>query len=461
MTAPATKVVSNSSPQIDPSLLLRGTKKKTAGSGDTPFSALLEKIRSALTGAGDAKPLSAAVGASSQTQQDKLGLPTGTREASLVVRDLPVTADATRRRIGARETPTADRGANRGVPGLGSSARVADARDADASLKIKETRFNEARFNEARFNEARADEAKVTEANKSAIEGRRTRRSAADDREGSMVSSDAASSVAAAMAASMNAGGKTQQARLSSMVGAGGAESEGEGARTVDGRRKDKRKERFEIEVHDLRRNEGVGALKGATEAFGADKNAQVSPSSQSGADIVVALRGDHAETGDRSFEAAARGQTTTSFSDALARELREVYNADIVQRAAVTLKDGGEGLIRLSLKPESLGAVKIKLELADNKIAGRILVETDEALQAFSKELRSLEQAFLDGGFDGASLELALSSGDSGHGSNNGRGEDSGRPFFSDRLLVSEYDTAVPRADNSGRTDAVIDMLV
>lgn len=108
-------------------------------------------------------------------------------------------------------------------------------------------------------------------------------------------------------------------------------------------------------------------------------------------------------------------------------------------------------------MRPESLGAVKIKLELTDNKVAGRILVESDEALKAFAKELRSLEQAFLDGGFDGASLELALSSGDSGAGSGGREGADAPRPFFSERLIATEYDSAVPAAVAS---DSVIDML-
>jgi flagellar hook-length control protein FliK len=269
----------------------------------------------------------------------------------------------------------------------------------------------------------------------------------------------------AAVAMAEAGGAKAKQVLASSANAAAntaaGADNGSEGARSVDGKRKDKRKERLDIEVFDLRRQDGSSALKGAAaEAFGAEKGLQSAQGAENGTDIVVTLRGEHAGTGDRAFEAASRGQSPTSFSDALARELREVYNADIVQRASVTLKDGGDGLIRLSLKPESLGAVKIKLELADNKIAGRILVETDEALKAFGKELRSLEQAFVDGGFDGASLELALSSGDSGQGTGNRGNEDYVRPFFSERAVVSEYDAAVPSADYGDRSDAVIDML-
>jgi hypothetical protein len=60
-------------------------------------------------------------------------------------------------------------------------------------------------------------------------------------------------------------------------------------------------------------------------------------------------------------------------------------------------------------LKPESLGNVKIRLEMAENKITGHITVESEEALRAFEKEITSLEKAFVESGFEGASLEMSL----------------------------------------------------
>jgi flagellar hook-length control protein FliK len=126
-----------------------------------------------------------------------------------------------------------------------------------------------------------------------------------------------------------------------------------------------------------------------------------------------------------------------------LARELNQTLNGDIVRHASIMLRDGGAGTIRLSLKPESLGTVKIRLEMAENKIAGQIIVESDEALRAFEREIRSLEQSFRDSGFEGASLEMALA----GDGGQNGaagqwKGEEA-RPFFSPRLAASRYDAA------------------
>ncbi|MFA6505408.1 MAG: flagellar hook-length control protein FliK [Treponemataceae bacterium] len=231
----------------------------------------------------------------------------------------------------------------------------------------------------------------------------------------------------------------------------------------LEGKKKDKRKDRLEIEVIDQRKGEasgGVlnGTVKGSSEAGTGDS------SSKASSDLVLSLREGSGGTADGN-EGSTSG-SKTNFADALSRELRASYNGEIVKHASVVLKDGGEGLIRLALRPEALGSVKIKLELTDNKIAGRILVETEEALKAFSKELRSLEQAFLDGGFDGASIELALSSGDTGAGSGRKEETNAPRPFFSDRLIASEYDSSVPSAESAsrrsfgGREDAVIDML-
>jgi len=103
------------------------------------------------------------------------------------------------------------------------------------------------------------------------------------------------------------------------------------------------------------------------------------------------------------------------AFTDMLARELHQNFNNDIVRHASIILRDANEGLIRLNLKPESLGNVKISLELAENKITGLIVVESEEALRAFEREISSLEKAFRDSGFAGADLEMSLAADGSG----------------------------------------------
>ncbi|MDR2135892.1 MAG: flagellar hook-length control protein FliK [Treponema sp.] len=111
-------------------------------------------------------------------------------------------------------------------------------------------------------------------------------------------------------------------------------------------------------------------------------------------------------------------------------------------------LRDGREGLIRLSLKPESLGNVKIRLELTDNKIAGRVIVESGEALRAFERELASLEQAFRDSGYESAELSAFLAQDDGG------RERDGSPPRFAAGRAASRYDDSLEKTGPSAAED-------
>jgi flagellar hook-length control protein FliK len=127
-----------------------------------------------------------------------------------------------------------------------------------------------------------------------------------------------------------------------------------------------------------------------------------------------------------------------------LARELHQNFNSDIVRHASAILRDGNEGIIKLALKPESLGNVKIRLEMAENKIIGHIVVESEEALRAFEKEISSLEKAFRDSGFDGASLEMSLAS-DGGAGQ---QWQEAEASRFLPGQIASRYDAENERTE-------------
>jgi flagellar hook-length control protein FliK len=175
---------------------------------------------------------------------------------------------------------------------------------------------------------------------------------------------------------------------------------------------------------------------------------------------LVVELRsGGSREPADMLPE----NRPARSFENILARELHQNLNGDIVRHASVVLRDGNEGTIRLSLKPESLGNVKIHLEMTENKIAGRIVVESGEVLRAFEREIRSLEQAFRDSGFDAAVLEMAVAS-DGRNGADRQWKEAETGPFYSARLAASAYDAPAGDTESvvlsSGGVQSRIDML-
>jgi flagellar hook-length control protein FliK len=192
------------------------------------------------------------------------------------------------------------------------------------------------------------------------------------------------------------------------------------------------------LELRDLRvRDAGSGVTLAAF--AGVEKTATVSEAgAQNVAEISLDLLPDGAKPFDMPIDTSEARSTT--FENLLARELSQHLNSDIVQQAQVLLHDGDAGTIKLSLRPESLGIVKVRLEMVENRITGRIIVESNDALRAFDREIQSLEQAFRDSGFSGVSLYTALAS-DSGQNSEGNWQQQENVAFFSERLAAGQYE--------------------
>ena len=190
------------------------------------------------------------------------------------------------------------------------------------------------------------------------------------------------------------------------------------------------------VEVKDFRSSSAEFVQKDS--AIQVKAVAETRPEQGSAKEITLELRlsnqGQESQTATTSWETKA-GQ---AFEDILARELHQNLNNDIVRHASIILRDSSEGTIRLALKPESLGNVKIRLEMAENKITGRIVVETEETLHAFEKEITSLEKAFVESGFEGASLEMSLAS--DGRGAQQWQGAETS-PSIARIIAASQYE--------------------
>ncbi|MDR3193642.1 MAG: flagellar hook-length control protein FliK [Treponema sp.] len=223
----------------------------------------------------------------------------------------------------------------------------------------------------------------------------------------------------------------------------GAGKTEKELKRPAETRKTERRRERpVVLETRDLRDGQDAGALslKEGSSPEGKRLSAQ---------EIGLSVELKNESRGSESASSGGEKTLPQAFEDILARELHQNLNGDIVRHASVVLRDGGEGLIRLSLKPDTLGNVKIRLEMAENKITGHIVVESDEALRAFEREIGALEQAFKDSGFDSADLNMSLASGDPGA---DRRREDGEGPFFSERFAAeraaSRYDALTEKTD-------------
>jgi flagellar hook-length control protein FliK len=83
---------------------------------------------------------------------------------------------------------------------------------------------------------------------------------------------------------------------------------------------------------------------------------------------------------------------------------------------------------------------------MAENRITGHIIVESEEALRAFEREISSLEQAFRDSGFEGANLEMSLAA--DGREAQQQWQEAEASRFLSGQIAASRYDATVERMD-------------
>jgi len=227
---------------------------------------------------------------------------------------------------------------------------------------------------------------------------------------------------------------------------------ERENPRLNDARAK-KGRERLNIEVRDLRSGFDLQAAgREADVSKGFTSYAVRSASAEIEIPVNLKLSGGEA-INSSSGKAGSDFSLSRGFEDALARELRGGLSTDIVRDAMVIVRNGGEGTIRLSLRPASLGDVKIRLEMAENKITGHIIVESKEALRAFERELPVLEKAFKDSGFSETNLEMSLAQDGWDFG---GREQEQEGEFrsFSPVMAASRYDDEsdwIETQDSSG----------
>ena len=124
---------------------------------------------------------------------------------------------------------------------------------------------------------------------------------------------------------------------------------------------------------------------------------------SNGNATISLSLKGEN--------QVVDNGVVQTSnqdFSSMLSREIASSAN-DLVKTGSIILKDNNAGTINLILNPEELGSVKIKLEISDNQITGKILVASKEAYDAFNQNINLLKNAFIESGFTAGGFDLAF----------------------------------------------------
>lgn len=101
---------------------------------------------------------------------------------------------------------------------------------------------------------------------------------------------------------------------------------------------------------------------------------------------------------------------SSSTFQQALTQQIQN-FAPDFVKAGTFILKNNDSGTINLNLNPESLGNVKLHLELSDNVITGQITVSSKEAYESFKQNIENFKQAFLNNGFEDVSFNLSFAS--------------------------------------------------
>ncbi len=203
--------------------------------------------------------------------------------------------------------------------------------------------------------------------------------------------------------------------------------------------------------VLDLRRN---------AEAAAADAKAAVpTPQGRDPDGPLAGLSAGARTAGARDWASTTRGARTGTavsgpFETALER-LRGMAGSEMVKASGIILRDGG-GEIRLVLRPESLGSVRIRMNLVDNGIEGRIIVDNAAVKQVMDSSLDALTRALTAQGFQSATLEVAVG----GQNADGGRAASEPHPALR-RESAEKFDGNVPGIESVSLGDLLVNLFV
>lgn len=237
----------------------------------------------------------------------------------------------------------------------------------------------------------------------------------------------------AAQSAGMLLSGGTARLSLGAQKRDGASEAGVESASGTKGGKTARNEKKAVINVRDERTGDGNPIAGDSPFAKTVKVNGDGS------ADMSIAFRnteaGNGSIAGQESKIAERRDGEGKTFASMLSQELRS-NAADFVKTGAIVLRDGNVGTIRLTLHPESLGNVKISLELSgDRKISGKIVVSSEEAYEAFNESLGGLSDAFVEGGFQSAGFDLSFA-GERGAGRGSAEtGGNASSPFYASSI--------------------------
>jgi flagellar hook-length control protein FliK len=174
--------------------------------------------------------------------------------------------------------------------------------------------------------------------------------------------------------------------------------------------------------------------------------------------DASVPLTQSLAGTRDLSAEAPQKAVPSVAPPAQTALErLQDMAGSELLRATNLVLKDGG-GEIRLVLKPESLGSVRIRMNIVDNAIEGRIIVDSSSVKQVMEASIDALRRALTAEGFQTGSLQVSVGGQNAETG---GRQEQDRQPQPVRRIAAQGFGSNVPGVENVSLGDLLVNVFV
>lgn len=191
------------------------------------------------------------------------------------------------------------------------------------------------------------------------------------------------------------------------------------------------------IEVKDFRTN--VEGAQDEAKDFKKDFVRAAQNDSQGGGIELTMDLNAQGEKNILSLDSQSASADGSNFQTMLKNQITQ--NAgEFVRAGNIVLRDNDSGTINLVLHPESLGNVKIGLELSGKMVTGHIVVASREAFNAFGDGADVLRNAFIQGGFEDAKFDVSFAGSEMQFAQQNHGGQDGDSARHQGRKIYGEF---------------------